>query len=334
MRSRRRKATQLVIGLAMTVALTTSCSIGPDDLPSPRGGAADGYDIELDFTSALNLPTGASVMLDGLRIGEVRDVRTGDESVVVSAIIATGTDVPSAATAAIRQDTVLGDTYVAIDRPESDAGDISVLAPGESIPLDRTSSAPTLEDTLAVLATFVNGGTIQRVESSIQQINRVMPNVVDLQKLASTVAIDLRDLSTNTEQVDRLLLGLDDTALEVGQREARINAMLAPEGVLFWDRLSRQIIMHIGTLLPSIGSIFAGGTWLVPMLEAADRALSEVRRSGIDPVSDSERVSDFVQKTIVPFVQQPSFEVDSVQTSDGRPLADVENVLRMLGATR
>lgn len=334
MRTPGSKALLVAVGLATTAALTASCSIGPDDLPSPRGGATDGYDIELNFTSALNLPTGASVMLDGLRIGEVDDVRTGDQSVVVSAIIATGAQVPGASTAAIRQDTVLGDTYVAIERPEPDDADSSVLTAGESIPIERTSSAPTLEDTLAVLATFVNGGTIQRVESSIAQINDVMPDAVDLQKLASTVSTDLGDLSTGTGEIDRLLRGLDDTAISVNQREARIDAMLAPEGVLFWDKLSRQIIMHIGTLLPSIGSIFAGGTWLVPMLEAADRALSSVVRSGIDPVSDSELVSDFLEKTVVPFAREPSFEVESVETSDGRPLADVENVLRMLGATR
>ncbi|OZC63707.1 hypothetical protein CH306_25875 [Rhodococcus sp. 15-725-2-2b] len=320
--------------MATAVVLTTSCSIGPEDLPSPRGGAMDGYGIELDFSSALNLPTGASVMLDGLRIGEVEEVRTGDELVVVAAIIAAGNEVPGAATATIRQDTVLGDTYVAIARPGPDESDTSVLAPGESIPLDRTASAPTLEDTLAVLATFVNGGTIQRVESSIAQVNDVMPNAVDLQKLAATVATDLEDLGANTGQVDRLLRGLDDTAIEVNQREARIDAMLAPEGVMFWDKLSRQIIVHIGTLLPSIGSIFAGGTWLVPMLEAADRALTSVVRSGIDPVSDSELVSDFVRKTVVPFVEQPSVDIASVETSDGLPSADVENVLRILGATR
>lgn len=334
MRTPGAKATLLAVGLAATVVLTTSCSIGPDDLPSPRGGATDGFDIELNFASALNLPTGASVMLDGLRIGEVDDVRTGNESVVVSAIIATGTKVPAASTAAIRQDTVLGDTYVAIERPEAGPSDTNSLAPGDSIPLDRTSSAPTLEDTLAVLATFVNGGTIQRVESSIAQLNDVMPNAADLQKLASTVATDLGDLSTNTDEIDRLLRGLDGTAIEVNQRETKIDQMLAPEGVLFWDKLSRQIIMHIGTLLPSIGSIFAGGTWLVPMLEAADHALSAVVRSGIDPVSDSELVSDFVEKTVVPFARQPSISVDSVETSDGRPLTDIENVLRMLGATR
>lgn len=317
----------------VTALLTCSCSLEPDDLPSPKAGLGAGYDIELEFASALNLPTGANVMQDGIRVGEVKGIQTSEDAVRVSATIVNGTAIPSTATAVIRQDTVLGDTYVAIGPPESDDQG-TTLGPGQRIPLARTTSPPQLEDTLAVLATFVNGGTIQRFEGSVKQLNSVMPNLLDLQKIASTVAVDLDDLSENTTNVDRLLDGLDHTSVAINQRQAKIEAMLAPEGVEYWDRLSRQVIVHIGTLLPSIGSIFAGGTWLVPMLNAVDGALSAGTHQGIDPVSDSEKVATFLRQTIVPFVTNPSVDVESVTTSDGRKLADIENLLRMLGAAR
>jgi hypothetical protein len=186
---------------------------------------------------------------------------------------------------------------------------------------------------LALLSTFVNGGNIQKLQTSISKINAVMPNVKDLQKIASTVAVDLEDMARQTSEIDGLLKGLDNTAVALNRREEKITAMLSPNGLVLWDRLSKQVIRHIGTLLPSIGSIFGGGVWMVPMLNSVDSALAAVRKSGTDIASDSAKINEFLRRTIVPFLERPAVEVTPVSASGDR-LKDAENLLRMLGAAR
>lgn len=334
MKNGRRLHTKLIGAVVAVVAvMISSCGLGPDDLPSPKGTIGDSYEITLDFASALNLPTGANIMMDGLRVGEVKSIKTTAEAVQVSARIKADTAIPSDVTATIRQDTVLGDTYIGIEHTKAGSSQ-PALEVGGHIPLDQTASPPQLEDTLSVLATFVNGGNIQNIERSIRKINEVMPQMADLQKLASTVAIDLGDLGKNTARIDGLLAGLDDTATTIDSKRDKITAMLSSEGVVYWDRLSRQVVRHIGTLLPSIGSIFAGGTWLVPMLNSVDGAISAVRSTGMDVLSDSEKISEFLHRSIVPFIENPSVDVESVRGPDGQHFKDIEKLLRMLGATR
>ncbi|PKZ62952.1 MCE family protein [Gordonia terrae] len=328
----RTRLTALIV-LATLVIVTSACSLRPDDLPSPKGGVRDGYDVSMMFDNALNLPTGASVMMDGLRVGEVKGVTLVAETVRVATSISSGTVIPADSTATIRQDTVLGDTYVAIERPASGEGGAE-LQPGGVIPVSQTTSPPQLEDTLAVLANFVNGGNIQKVENSVRKLNAVMPDLTALQRLASTVAVDLDDLAMNTREIDRLLTGLDDTAVAVNRQQDKISMMLSSEGVVYWDRLSRQVVQYVGTLLPSIGSIFAGGAWMVPMLNAVDRAVISVRQTGIDALSDSDRIVQFLRRTIIPFMEKPSAHVGEVVGSDDQQLGDVQKLLRMLGATK
>jgi len=326
------RSTSIAVAIMGLVMVVTSCSLRPDDLPSPNGGVSNGYPVRIEFASALNLPTGANVTMDGLVIGEVDDVDLTDRAVSVTVNIDSGTRIPSSATATIRQDTLLGDTYVAIERSGSDTAD--ELSPGGTIPESQTNSPPQLEDTLALLANFVNGGNIQKLQTSISKINSVMPNLKDLRNLASTVATDLEDMARRTEQIDRLLEGMDNTAVALNRREEKITAMLSPNGLLLWDRLSNQVIRYIGTLLPSIGSIFSGGVWLVPMLDSVDGAIAAVRNTGTDVLSDSQKVGAFLRRTIVPFLERPSVNVTTVEANGERRLADVENLMRMLGAIR
>ena len=319
--------------LLAVVAMLSACSLGPQDLPSPKGGLGPSFSIQLEFASALNLPNGANVTFDGLRVGTVGQVAATDSAVKVSAEISRDADVPSNATATIRQDTVLGDTYVALERVAGSSV-TATLSSGSVIPLARTTSPPQLEDTLAVLASFVNGGNIGKIEDTIRKINAAVPDPKDLTKLSSTIAVDLRDLSANLGQIDRLINGLDRTATAVDSRSVKLRAILSRGGVEFWHLISTEFINHIGTLLPSIGSIFEGGGWLVPMLVSVDRTLIAGRKTGVDVIDSTSQIDDFLRNVIVPFSKDPSVDLVSVTTPDGKQLGDMKNILRMLGAIR
>ncbi|NMN96688.1 MlaD family protein [Antrihabitans stalactiti] len=322
------------IALCCSVFTASGCGIGPKDLPSPQAGVGDAYEVTLQFASAMNLPTGAYVMMNGLRVGEVRNVAVVDQRVDVTVGLKSEAQVPSDVRAVIRQDTLLGDTYIAFDhdpvKPTS-----TFLAAGDAVPVDRTTSPPQLEDTMAVLAYFINGGSIQKSEDTIARLNNVMPSAADVSRLANIAAVDLRDLAGNTTEIDRTLAGLDATSVAISDKKSILDLTMTDEGLKFWRLSAKSILAHISILLPSIGSIFEGGMWMVPMLDSLSATATTGRNIFDEAPTAAEKISTFIRTTLLPFAKNPSVNIRSIETPAGEQLAtEVENLLRMLGAVR
>ncbi|MFC8529232.1 MlaD family protein [Nocardia sp. NPDC057227] len=313
---------------------TTACSLGPEDLPSVRVGVGDSYEVHLEFAGVMNLPNGADVFMDGLRVGEVSMVTVQPDTVRITAELKAETQVPVDVRAVIRQNTLLGDTYVALDHDAIAAG-AEFLAPGGTVTVERTSSPPQLEDTMAVLAYFINGGSIQRVQDAMSRINTVMPVPGDVQRLAAVVSTDLRDLGGRTEEIDRLLTGFDATAVAVDSRAQTLTTVFAQDAEHYWRRIGVNIVSYVAQILPSIGSVYEGGLWLVPMLNSLADMGGVLRDIWDRGPADAARIADFLRLTVLPFAENPAVDIRSVESASGEQVvADVENVLRMLGAVR
>lgn len=321
--------------LCATVVATTSCSLGPQDVPTFDSGTGRGYDITLHFASVMSLPTGAYVMIDGLRVGKVEKVDASGPDVVVTAGLQAGTRVPSNIRAVIRQDTLLGDTYIGLDHDPSGTNS-GYLQPGGTVPVSRTTSPPQLEDTIAVLAYFVNGGSIQKVEDAMTRVNAVMPEINDVRKLAATVDVDMHDLSNNTAEIDRTLAGFDQMGIAIGEKSATLNQVLLNDSALhYWHRAGQALFAHLGTMLPSIGSIFEGGMWLVPMLDSLAATVHAGRGTWDTAPQAVDKLATFLRTDVLPFAQNPSVNIRSIESPQGDELiGDMENVLRMLGAVK
>lgn len=324
----------VLLALIVTAVACASCSLRPVDLPIDSAMSGDGYQVTLQFASALNLPTGSDVTLDGIRIGSVRDVTLAANAVNVHVRVQKGTRIPQGVRAAIRQNTVLGDSYVALEPPGPGGGTVDYLGNGAVVPLSRTSSPPQLEDTLAILAFFVNGGTIQRAEKMIAGVNRVMPTTPEIRQMATTVAIDLADLSQNTTEIDRVLAGFTDTARAVTEKSADVQEMMNPAGMYYWHRIFRAPLSYLGSLLPAIGSIFSGGAWLIPMITSLADLAGAGRQNWDDAPAAADTLRKFLDNTLVPYLQDPSVNVRSVSASGSDLTADAEDLLRMLGAVQ
>lgn len=319
---------------AVTLLVTSACSLGPEDLPSVRGGSSGGLDLTLKFSSVMNLPTGADVMMNGLRLGQVERLKGASEGIDVRVSLDSDTQIPTSTRAIVRQDTLLGDTYVALVPPAGSFGSNSYLHDGGVVPIAQTTSPPQLEDTMAVLAYFVNGGSIQKMQTTMATVNDVMPQLADVQKLADVTAIDLRDLAKNTDEIDRFLDGFDGVATSFQDRSDELQQIFAPSSSRYWNRWSSGIVTHMSKVVPSIGSIFQGGMWLVPMLNSLANSGDSVRMIWDKGPATAVQMSDFIQTTLLPFAQKPSVNVKSVQVGNTQITADVENLLRMLGAVK
>ncbi|WP_229718744.1 MlaD family protein [Nocardia jinanensis] len=290
--------------------------------------------MTIEFASVMSLPDGAHVMMNGLKVGAVDAVEVAPESARVTVRFDSDTRVPDDVRAVIRQNTLLGDTYIGLDRSAGDAA-TGFLAEGATIAVDRTASPPQLEDTIAVLAYFVNGGSIQRIQDAMSKINTVMPEMADVRNMASTVAVDLRDLAQNTGEIDRMLNGFDATAQAINTRSDVLSTVFTDTAIHFWYRWAHNIVGYVSKALPGIGSIFEGGNWMVPMLESLADTSAMGRQIWDDAPATAAQLSEFLRTTVLPFAERPAVDVLSVESASGNQMiGDVENLLRMLGAVK
>ena len=176
----------------------------------------------------LNLPARAKVTLDGITVGIVTGVAVARNHVDVTTRMDRAVSVPANIQASLQQATVLGDIYVALDRPVAD-GTAPALASGARIPLAQTTSPPQLEDTIAHLADFTGSGSVQRIQSTIIGINRITPPQNDIRRMATQFAVDMADLSNNIDNVDLMLNGAAETAQVLHARVPMLKTCSPPK---------------------------------------------------------------------------------------------------------
>jgi phospholipid/cholesterol/gamma-HCH transport system substrate-binding protein len=329
MRSRARVA---VAAVASGLVLASCASLNVNAIPLPGSSYRGGYDIVIAFANVLNLPERAKVVMDGTKVGVITKVTLTGREVDVTSRIDHDVVVPSNIRAVIQQATVLGDTFVALERPPDTDPTVPPLQPSGRIPITQTTSPPQLEDTIANLANFIGSGSIQRAQNSVIAINRVTPPRPEVRQIASRVAADLSDLSKNIDDVDLWLKGLSGTANVMSVNTSEFKYWLSPRG--FWAFEHNFWVLHfIAPLLPTLGSIYYNGHWLVPVLESASDALEAFQHSKWAFDEELPRWQHLVTDYFAPERKYPAINITSIVGPDGRELSgNVQQVLRMIGA--
>jgi virulence factor Mce-like protein len=330
-----RRMWRLAAATASVITLSSCASLNVSSLPPPGSGHSGGYDIVIEFANALNLPDSAKVVLDGTTVGVVADVALSSNAVDVTSKIDRGITVPSNIRAVLQQDTVLGDIYVALERPQTDQAPAPALSPGARIPLAQTTSPPQLEDTIAHMANFVSSGSIQRIQESIVRINRIQPpgGKEAIQRMASQVAADLGDLSDNMNLVDLWLNGVSETVDVTHRKMPVLQDMFSEEGMTAFRRFL-EIFSYVGTILPSTGSVYAGGFWLVPLLHSLRDALGATQQSKRTFEAEAPAWRRLLTDFFLPQDKYPAINITSIMSPDGREISgNVQDVLRILGGT-
>ncbi len=317
---------------AVAVAVSSCASITVNSLPQPGGRGNDGYSIILEFANVLSLPDRAKVVQDGTTVGMITRVDLRSDHVDVVSQIDPGVTVPSNILATLQQSTVLGDTYVALERPAT--GDAAPgLTAGARVPLAQTTSPPQLEDTLANLANFVGSGAIQRAQNTIIAVNNVTPSQHgELRSLVNRVSVDLSDLANNIDTVDKWLDGVSGTAEVMVRNRETYEYWWSPTGMIGWDR-NTQMSSYIGTVLPSVGSIYSGGFWLEPLLNSLANVTGALQQSKWDFEAEAPRWRELFADYFYPVDKHPAINITSITGPDGREMINnVQDVLRILGA--
>jgi phospholipid/cholesterol/gamma-HCH transport system substrate-binding protein len=328
MRGRARLA---AVAVACGMVLSSCASLNVDAIPMPGSNHRGGYDIILEFANVLNLPERAKVVMDGTKVGVVTNVALTSHGVDVTSRIDHDVMVPSNIHAVLQQATVLGDTYVALERTPGTQSVTPVAASGR-VPITQTTSPPQLEDTIASLANFIGSGSIQRAQNSLIKINKITPPRPEVREMASRAAADLSGLSNNVNDIDLWLKGLSQTADVMHASTSSFKYWLSPVGVTGFHH-NFLLTHYLAPVLPTIGTIYYYGYWLVPALSSFADALEAFQHSKWAFDEEVPRWYHLVTDYVMPERKHPAINITSIVGPDGRELSgNVQEVLRMIGA--
>ncbi|WP_308189746.1 MCE family protein [Nocardioides sp. cx-169] len=162
--------------LAALALLTTGCEFdGAYDLPLPGSPveADHSYEITAEFRDILNVVPRSPVMVDDVTVGEVTEVDRVGWHAQVTLRIRDDVELPDNAIADIRQVSLLGEKYVALESP-ADGASANPLGEGDHLRLESTGRNPEVEEVLGALSFLLSGGGVAQLGTITEELNHVM----------------------------------------------------------------------------------------------------------------------------------------------------------------
>jgi phospholipid/cholesterol/gamma-HCH transport system substrate-binding protein len=148
---------------------------GAYDLPLPGSPVdeADAYEVTAEFDDVLNVVPRSVVMVDDVTVGEVTEVDRIGWHAKVTMLVRDDVELPDNAFADIRQVSLLGEKYVALEEPVGEEP-VGRLGDGDDIPLSSTGRNPEVEEVLGALSFLLNGGGVGQLGTITEELNNVM----------------------------------------------------------------------------------------------------------------------------------------------------------------
>ncbi|WP_198037105.1 MlaD family protein [Nocardia sp. BMG51109] len=349
----------VVVVTAAAMWPVTGCGFDPAQIPVP-GVSVSGptYPLHIEFANALNLPTQAKVIADGVTVGRLRSLTVRDPSasapghIVATVELSSSVRLRSDTTAQLRQNTLLGDIYIALGTPS--AGSASPLAPGDTIPLQHTEPPLQVEDLMAGLSTFVGGGALHEIQEIVDQTNAVLPEqTADTARIFDILGRDIENLAANQNSVDRFLEAYQEDLRAVRDNPDQLDALLSERGSVEIPADVHSLVLTLG-IIGSANIPARAQEWMAPLLVEGDAAAKAFvplllgdNPLDLDAPSNLNRLVALLRDRIIPFVERgPRVNVTGVTIADsgsdaaGHPGSTSEQVdsivrtLRMIGVVR
>ena len=242
-----------VLALAM---LAGGCGLPSlADVPLP-GGAPSGpsYRVTAEFADVLDLVKQAAVKVDDVTVGSVEDVSLDGWTAKVRLRISRDVKLPANATAAVRQTSLLGEKFVAVSAPTTEAAR-GTLADGATIPLVRTKRGAEVEEVLAAFGLLLNGGGLAQLKT----INQELGTALDGRETEAKDAL---------RQLDAFVGGLDEQKADLVRA---IDAL---------DRLTGRLNQQKAVIGDALDALGPGITVLARQREQLTAALDALGELG------------------------------------------------------
>ncbi|MCV7345380.1 MlaD family protein [Mycolicibacterium rhodesiae] len=210
--------------LVVAVGATACSSNGLSSLPLPAPTVGNGgYRITAVFSNALNLPAEAKVKLAGADVGQMESMVAHNYTAVTTIRIMDGVRLPQGSTAELRSATPLGDVFIALKPPPGASPATPLLKDGDTIGLDKTAAAATVESVLSSAAVMVNGGAVRNFTNIINGMGKATGD--QGQAFGDLIAKTNGTLSKLTARSDQISDALTETSRLAGELDAKNQAL-------------------------------------------------------------------------------------------------------------
>ena len=299
--------------LGATALVLTSCGWKgianvPLDLgPGSEKGAKTVY-VQIPDTLALNV--NSRVRVADVFVGTVRNIELKDWVPTLTLSVDPAVKLPANATAKIGQSSILGTQHVELATPDNPSSE--QLRDGATIPLDRTTAFPTVERTLASVATVLRGGGIPNLEIIQNEVNNL--------------------LTGNAEQIRSFLTKLDVlTAGLAKQRDDIARAIVSTNNLFSYVASRNDTLDRLLTDLPQLASYLADNRDKVADAVVALGRFNKVTGETLAAASPDLRANlEILQRPLVQLGKGSPYLLDALRliVTNPYPLDNIPKVIR------
>ncbi len=359
----------LAVVLAAALLLTSCKFDGAYDLPLPGGpvDADDAITVTAEFEDILNIVPKSPVMVDDVTVGEVTDVERVGWHAKITMLVRKDVDLPDNAVAEIRQVSLLGEKYVALEPPAEGASD-NRLGDGDKIPLSATGRNPEVEEVLGALSFLLSGGGVAQLGTITKELNKAMDGREEsLRHLLTSLTDVVGTLDDQKGDIIRALESLNNLTATLNREKQTITGALEVAGpavkvladqhdeligmLTALDRLGKvgtrvigaskdNLLKSLAHLKPVLSRLREAGDQLAPGLNLIvsfpfPKEASEVVRG--DYANTSIRADINLENflpagTTIPNLPIPEIPIPELPPA-GQVLSDVQKCLRSLDIT-
>lgn len=235
----------LVVGV-----LATGCEYdGASSLPLPGAVGTDGYAVSMTFTDATNLVVRETCRTNDVVVGTVESVELNDElQAEVVCRIRKDVALPANVRAMIRETSLLGERYVALDPPATEEPQ-GELAADTVIPVADTHVVPNVEVVFGALSQVLNGGGLASIETISRELATAFEGA-DLTATMGEIQHLVGTLDANRDEVVNALTSLNRLAGRLSRQRSVIATALdtVPDGLEALERQRPRLIRTVEAL--------------------------------------------------------------------------------------
>jgi len=340
MRAKRIRVIAVALAATLTTALSGCAALTPTKLPSAQTFRS-GWTMKVDFSTVVNLPDQSKVTINGIDGGVVKSSKIVGKNAEVTLLINNGLAVSADATAEIRQDTLLGDTYVSLTNPST--GTQHALQHGGVLPVANTKQPVQIESLLSSLANFVNtsSGGVGDLGETFRRVNAQFPqNPDDVKRVEGTVMDTLNAWANNTDQLNELLTSANGVVQTLADNTAALHTVLSPAG----PQIMKTFVgfFPLFQLLGKLSAVTDADIGLVPLLTSLTGVINGVIKPILIPgwpngtVALATQLQSLLTDKLIPFFQNsPKLNVRQLAVDNNVPTAQQADLMvrtfRMMG---
>ena len=217
------------LAAACVTAAATGCAFqGLNSLPLPgavgRGSDAKVYHVEIANVGTLE--SNSPVMINDVVVGSVGKMTVQGWHANVDVSIRPDVVVPANAVASVGQTSLLGSMHLALNPPVGQAAQ-GKLQPGATIPLNKSSTYPSTEQTLSSLSLVINAGGLAQLGDIVHNFNAALSgHEQQVRDLLTRLDTFVGTLDQQRDNIVASIEGLNRLADKFAQQRDVINEAL------------------------------------------------------------------------------------------------------------